>query len=147
MKVVGVGSAWRGDDAAGLAVAAALRDERPGGVEAVEHAAGDPAALIDLWDGAADVVVVDAVSSGAAAGTVHHFDACAGPLPAELFGSSTHALGLADAVELARALDRLPARLRIVGIEGRAFGHGAGLTPAVEHAVARVVSELRSPRP
>ena len=75
---------------------------------------------------------MDAVSTGAEPGTLHRFDATAEPLPAELFRSSTHALGVADAVELARELDRLPARLAVYGIEGENFETGEGLTPAVE---------------
>ena len=46
--------------------------------------------------------------SGAAPGTTRRLDASRERLPAELFRGSTHALGLAEAVELARALDRLP---------------------------------------
>ncbi|MGA8805322.1 MAG: hypothetical protein WB866_11580, partial [Solirubrobacterales bacterium] len=61
---------------------------------------------------------------------------------AELFRSSTHALGVADAVELARELDRLPARLAVYGIEGENFEAGEGLTPAVEATVDVLVGEL-----
>ena len=59
------------------------------------------------------------------------------PLPAELFRRSTHALGIADAVELARELGRLPGRLAVYGIEGESFEAGEGLTPAVEATVDR----------
>ena len=44
--------------------------------------------------------------------------------------SSTHALGLADAVELARSLGRLPQRVVVYGIEGAAFEFGNGLSAA-----------------
>ena len=56
--------------------------------------------------------------------------------------ASTHALGLAEAIELARALDRLPARLELYGIEGARFEAGAGLTPAVAPAVEALCGEL-----
>ena len=53
-----------------------------------------------------------------------------------LFGSSsTHALGLAEAIEIARSLGRLPTRVRVVGIEGARFDFGRGLSPEVEDAV------------
>jgi hydrogenase maturation protease len=74
---------------------------------------------------------------------VHRLDAAAGPLPTELFAASTHHLGLADAVELARALGRLPERLVVVGIEGRSFDAGEGLSPDVEAAVGDAVATVR----
>ena len=128
--VIGVGNAARGDDAAGLIAA-----RRLGGLE---HE-GDPVALLDVWRGADVAVVIDAVSSGAEPGTVHRFDATAAPLPARLRRStSSHALGLAEAIELGRTLGRLPARLLVYGIEGERFEAGMELTPAVAAAVEAV---------
>jgi hydrogenase maturation protease len=142
VRIVGVGNPWRSDDGAGLAVARALRGTIPG-VEVLERE-GEPAALIDAWEGAETVWVVDAVASGATPGTVHRFDAAGGPLPAALFGASTHLLGLADAVELARALGRLPDRLVVVGIEGASFEAGTTLTPAVAGAVVEAAALVRN---
>ena len=131
--VIGIGNAARGDDAAGLIVA-----RRLGGLE---HE-GDPVALLDIWRGADVAVVIDAVSSGATPGTIHHFDVTAAPLPAQLRGSSsTHALGLAEAIELGRTLGRLPTRLLVYGIEGERFEAGTELTPAVAAAVDAVTLE------
>ncbi|MGZ8687096.1 MAG: hydrogenase maturation protease, partial [Gaiellaceae bacterium] len=94
--VVGVGNAYRGDDGAGLDVAQRLRERVPGGVR-VHICEQEPSRLLDAWEGADVAFVVDAVASGAAAGTVHRFEAGA-ELPARIFGSSsTHALGVADA--------------------------------------------------
>jgi hydrogenase maturation protease len=132
--VIGVGNAARGDDAAGLVVA-----RRLGGRE---HE-GDPLALLDAWEGAATAVVIDAVSSGAAPGTVHRFEVGDAALPARLRSStSTHAVGLAEAIELARALDRLPPRLIVYGIEGERFTAGADLSPAVAAAVELVAAAV-----
>ncbi len=103
--------------------------------------------LIEEWTGSDDVIVIDAVSSGAEPGTVHRLEAHKGRLPSELFRGSTHALGVAEAVELARALERLPARLTVIGIEGDSFDAGRGLTQAVEAAAALVTEELRKNSP
>jgi len=131
--VIGLGNAARGDDAAGLIAA-----RRLGGLA---HE-GDPLALLDVWDGAAHAVVIDAVRSGAEPGTVHRFDAVAAPLPARLRTStSTHAVGLAEAIELARSLGRLPDRMIVHGIEGGRFEAGAALSPAVSAAIDAVVRE------
>jgi hydrogenase maturation protease len=131
--VIGIGNAARGDDAAGLIAA-----RRLGGFE---HE-GDPVALLDMWREADVAVVIDAVSSGAEPGTVHRFDATSAPLPARLRGStSSHALGLAEAIELGRTLGRLPGRLVVYGIEGERFEAGTELTPAVAAAVEAVALE------
>jgi hydrogenase maturation protease len=134
VKVIGIGNDWRRDDGAGLEVARRLGGAQLG---------GEPIGLIAAFDADDDVVVVDAVSSGSRPGTLHVFDASTERLPAELFGSSsTHALGLAEAIEIARSLDRLPARVRVVGIEGARFGYGRGLSPEVEAAVEECTKSI-----
>ena len=142
LRVVCVGNRWRSDDAAGLEVARRLEGTLPAAVDLCERE-GEPTALIDAWDGAESVWLVDAVSSGADAGTVHRLDASARELPASLFRASTHHVGLAEAVELARALGRLPPRTVVFGIEGGSFDVGDTLTPAVEAAVEQVAELVR----
>jgi hydrogenase maturation protease len=136
--VVGVGNALRGDDAAGLAVADQLRGCVPAGVEVVSCYL-EPSRLIDTWAGAASAVVVDAVASGGEAGTLSRFDASEAAVPARAFRSSTHAFGVGEAIELARALGRLPRRVVVYGIEGSEFAAGGGLTASVQAAVERAV--------
>ncbi len=132
--VVGVGNQVRGDDAAGL-----LAARRLGGIELE----GDTSALVELLSGAESVIVVDAVRSGAAPGTVHRFEVGQAPLPGTLrSSSSSHALGVAEAIELARALGRLPAAVTVVGIEGERFDLGAGLSPRVGAAIDAVVASI-----
>lgn len=137
--VIGVGNPLRGDDGVGLAVAAELAADR--GLRVVESD-GEPVSLIGLWDGAATVVVVDAVSSGADPGTVITVPA-EREIPAALFRHSTHLFGVADAIELSRALGRLPGRLVVVGVEGGDFTPGAGLSPPVAAAVCGAADRVR----
>lgn len=141
LALIGVGNRFRRDDGAGLEVARRLRLADPAGVTILERE-GEPASLLEAWSHADEALVVDGVSSGAEPGTVHRFEVSGDPLPAELFRPSTHALGVAEAVELARELDRLPDRLVVYGIEGENFEVGEGLTPVVEAAVAKLVTEL-----
>ena len=92
-------------------------------------------------------MLIDAVHSGAEPGTIHRVDAHAQPIAKKFFRFSTHAFGLAEAVELARALGRLPPRLIVYGVEGTTFEAGIGLSPevaaAVQEVVERVLGELR----
>ena len=139
--VIGIGNRLRGDDGAGVAVTERLRERVPRGVEVVA-CSDEPSRLMDAWEGADSVVLVDTVASGAPPGTLHRFEAGEHAVPARTFRSSTHAIGIADTIELARALGRLPQRVRIYGIEAGGFTTGADLTPAVESAVAFLVKDV-----
>jgi hydrogenase maturation protease len=132
--VIGVGNRDRGDDAAGRRVAAALRASVPEGVFVLESD-GDPATIMDAWEGAALAVVVDAMVSGAAPGTVRRFDVTDDPIPISVDLTSTHGLGAVEGIELARELDRLPDRLLVYGIEGLSFRSGDPLSAEVEGGV------------
>jgi len=137
--VIGLGNEYRRDDAVGLVVARRLREAAPESVLVLEET-GEGASLLESWQDADTVILIDAVQSGAAPGTVHRLDARAQPIAKKFFRFSTHAFGLAEAVELARALGRLPPRLIVYGVEGKSFEAGLGLSPEVE-AAALVVAE------
>ncbi len=146
--VVGLGSIDRGDDAVGPVVAAMVREELaadgPRGVHVVEHE--DPTALIDLMEGFSLVVLADASRSGAPAGTVTVHEVRQGkpalPARARSGPSGTHGLGLAQALELARSLDRLPDRVVVIGIEAAHFEHGRPLSTPVTSAVTTAVDAV-----
>lgn len=141
IRVIGVGNSYRRDDAAGLEVARLIERERLPGVEVLEHD-GEPARLIDLWTGTDVAIVVDAVRGAGAPGTIHRIEIGAGPLPERPRRDSTHAVGLGEAVELARALDRMPPRLVVFGITGADFEAGEGLTPVVAAAADALAHEI-----
>lgn len=140
--ILGIGHPLRQDDRAGLAVAERLAADPPLGFTIVTHH-GEGAGLIELWQGAEQAIVIDAVASGGVPGALHVIDGAAGPLPTALIAHSSHAFGLAQAIEMARALERLPARFDILGIEGQAFGHGEAVTPAVANAIVRAETLVR----
>jgi hydrogenase maturation protease len=143
--VVGVGNAYRGDDGAGLSVADVVRPRVPAGVEVVT-CEQEASRVIDAIEGRDAAILVDASSSAGAPGTIHRFDASAEPVPAHAFRSSTHAFGVGEAVELARALGKLPKSVVVYGIEGAEFSAGEGLSApvagAVETAAEAVLEEL-----
>jgi hydrogenase maturation protease len=63
-------------------------------------------------------------------------------VPADLFTCSTHGFGVATAVELARALNRLPPRLVLFGIEGKEFGIGRGLSTEVASVLPAITARI-----
>ena len=145
--VIGVGNPDRGDDGIGPEVLARLEGGVPAGVRLVRLSGADPGQVMDAWAGAGRAFVVDAMVSGAPAGSVRRFDAASGALPAEVHLASTHALGAGSAIEMARVLGRLPARLTVYGVEGATFALGAGLSAAAAagaaEAAARIAEEVR----
>ena len=141
MLVIGVGNWYRSDDGAGLAVARKLKAMRLPGVVVCEES-GEGVALMEAWLDAEHVTIIDAASSGEAPGTIHRLDADTMPIPFSFFHYSSHAFSVAEAIELARALNRLPPRLTLYGIEGKNFGAGVGLSSEVESASSEVAAEV-----
>jgi hydrogenase maturation protease len=133
--VIGIGNTLRGDDGAGLAVAELVRARAPRSVD-VRVCEQEPSRLVDALADADVALVVDAVSTGAPAGTVHRFDVDESPVPSRGLRSSTHAFGIGESLELARVLVRLPRHTVVFGVEGSEFGAGASMTRAVEEGVA-----------
>ena len=144
--VVGIGNPDRGDDAIGPMVAARVAHLCLPGVDVV--AEGEPLALVGLLAGHEDVVVVDAARSRPGPpGTVHVIRVGATPVlagSAPVLGS--HGLGVVAAIELARALGRLPPRLTLIGVEARVVDVGAPMSEealgCLDDAVRAVVAAL-----
>lgn len=142
MVVIGVGNPDRGDDGAGRAVARGLRAKLPGEVDILEHD-GEATSLLARLENVAAAYLIDACASGAPAGTVRRFDVASGPLPSEPFSPSSHGFGLAEAIELARALGQLPPCCIVYAIEAASLAPGEAMSPAVETAVEEVAQRVR----
>lgn len=146
--VIGIGNHYRSDDAVGPVVAQMLKTMNLPGVTVIEES-GESVALMEAWKDTDRVIVVDAAFSGGAPGTIYRFDARVQQIPRSLFAHySTHALSIADAIELARTLNQLPPCLIVYGIESKYFEPGIGLSPEVEQAahdvVHRVAQEIQT---
>ena len=138
LLVIGVGNALRADDAAGLEVVRRLR-ARPG-LE-IRQQSGEATALLEALRGRAAALIVDA-ASGAEPGRLHRIDAAAQPLPQGLFGVSSHGFGVAEGIELARALGALPPVCVVYAVEGGRFETGAAMSDAVARALPRLAEDI-----
>jgi hydrogenase maturation protease len=129
--VVGIGQDAAGDDGVGLAVARALAGR---GLEVRQ--AADASVVLALLEAGRRVVIVDAVVGGGAPGAVVRLDPGAlasGPQPL-----SSHGLGVAEAIELARTLygEGAARGVAIVGIAiERPCAAALELSPAVAAAI------------
>jgi hydrogenase maturation protease len=144
IKVIGVGNEYRRDDGVGLAVARELR--RFGmPVDILEHS-GEGAGLMQTWEDADAVVLVDAVLCGGKPGALFRLDAHTDRLSAGSLRCSNHAFGVADAIALGRVLHKLPRTFILYGIEGEDYGEGEGcsnsLQAAIPEAAERIAGEI-----
>lgn len=135
MLLVGLGNRLRGDDGVGPEVA--RRVAAAGADVDVLVCDGDPAALLEAWQERKRVVVIDALA-GRPPGEVVRLDVGEGDALVPEAAATSHALGLAEMVELGRRLKRMPCSLVVYGVAGSTFATGAALSPAVAAAVPEV---------
>jgi hydrogenase maturation protease len=77
-----------------------------------------------------------------APGTIYRLDASAGPIGGQMFPHSSHALGISEALELARVMGVLPPRVILYGIEAGNTEAGRSLSPPVAKALDEVVGRV-----
>ncbi len=147
LVLIGIGNRDRGDDAVGPVVCDLMIERSLPGLDTIVL----EGSVLDLpirWSADDRVVIVDAAAPAGEPGSITRIDGLATRLVAP-GAVSTHAIDVGAAIELARALDRLPIELTIIGVEGETFEFGAPLTPAVQRAAGRVVASVsrRAVRP
>ncbi len=139
-----VGNRLRRDDGAGPALAERLRQQGAATLAEIREHWGEGTELMQEWEQAGCVILVDAAGSGAIPGTIHHFEVLRQSVPKDFCYYSTHRFGVAEAIELARTLGRLPPEMHLYAVEGADFGNGEGLSPEVAGAVAQLSIEIRA---
>ena len=139
--VIGIGNKFRKDDGVGPFIVHRLKTGNlPRDVVRWECSEG--LSLMESWEGTRKAILLDAANSGAAPGKIYRFEAHVQSLPRQFFKCSTHNLGVAEAIELGRALNQLPRYLIVYGIEGKSFEQGVGLSSEVEKAAKEVVESV-----
>ena len=146
--VIGIGNRFRRDDGSALKVLETLSGRIPTSARLVESD-GEPARIIDTWEGADLAVIVETIRRGDAPGTVStiDWDVRQPPSVSPQSDHGSHSLGILEAIALGRAVERMPRHLRLVGIEPLDVGWGEGLSDpvarSIEGAARRVLDYLR----
>ena len=141
IRIIGLGNEFRGDDAVGLMAARRVRQTIGDRAEVIE-AEMVGVDLIDLMKGAGAVILIDAARSGQSPGIIHRLDVTAGPIEVRMFPHSSHALGISEALELARAMGVLPPKVIVYGIEAGNTEAGQALSSPVAEAMDEVVRRV-----
>ncbi|BBM88251.1 hydrogenase maturation protease [Candidatus Uabimicrobium amorphum] len=139
MLIVGIGNSYRGDDGIGPWIVQQLHKiDLPAHIK-VKELCGDGAELMEMWRGHSKVIVVDAVQADCDCGELFCIKAHEEQVPGDFFHYSTHAFSVAEAVELSKALQELPAEVNIYGIAGENFAMGGEISDAVRETANKVV--------
>lgn len=140
--LIGLGNRDRGDDQAGIYVAEKIQQQLGAVADVMIHRS-DPAYLIDQWQGREFVIAVDAVVSDTMPeGEIFCWNAANEKLAVETCHTSTHNLGIHDAIELAKALGKMLRRFYVFGINARTFTAGQGMSRAVHDGAEKAANEV-----
>jgi hydrogenase maturation protease len=141
--IVGLGTCLGRDDEIGLALVRALSGEDAFAQRCMLLESADAATVASvLLDGQRPVVLVDAADMGLAPGEYRFFSDRDAALILQTSSVSTHGLGLADGLELARTLGFAPSA-RIFGVQPFDLSPGQGLTPEMTARFPLLLNALR----
>lgn len=140
--IVGVGNVFRGDDSVGILIARFLR--RYCFADNVKIIGLDLSfdELIEIWGNFEVVILIDAIDLDEKPGTIYRFEPTSEALTAEVRFFSTHTLGLAEYIEIGKAIKALPMKLIIYGIVGENFGIGAPISDEVKSSCRKVIQKI-----
>lgn len=136
--VLGLGNLMRTDDAIGMLALRALAGDRrfPSEVDAVEGGTLG-LDLLHAVHGVSHLLVLDAVDTGAAPGTLTRFEGAGlARLPTS---KSVHLLGLSDLMNVLLLMEAPPMQTVLLGIQPESTDWGTVATPAVEAAQGSLV--------
>ena len=142
LKVIAVGNDLYGDDGIGNAVLCAL-EQMPemSRIELVDGAT-DALGLIDHFLGTDHVIIIDAAQMGEKPGTVKVFSREEVKLQIKMDHLSVHGISLAETLDIAQAVDSLPKKITIIGIEPKNIGISQNLSDVVKNSIPEIVSNI-----
>jgi hydrogenase maturation protease len=142
LTVIGVGNRLRGDDAVGPLVIDALANLSAHDLELVD-AGSDALGILEYFEGRKQVIIVDACCMGREPGCVVSFEPAQAQLILDNDPMSLHGLGLAEALQMAEALEMLPEKLKIIGIEPDSIQFKGTLSQPVQQALKLAVGQVQ----
>jgi hydrogenase maturation protease len=147
VRILGCGSPLMGDDGIGLKVVEALKKTELEGLDGLEVVDAGVCGLdlLNLLDGARKVIIVDAILTGARAGTIHRLsgtDLIAGTAPYDII--SVHDMTISTVLKIGDQVQELP-EIVVFGIEigKQATEITTEMSPEVLEAVNEAVRLIR----
>ena len=144
IRIIGIGQSLRGDDRVGQAAVRLWEKTYPETVQQpnifVDVVENPGIGLLNLIEGADSAILVDAVQSGAAPGSIYQLREK--ELAAFLAGAdSAHGWGVAETLALGRKIDseNMPKKIDLIGIEIAQVKLGENLSVEVEASLSEAV--------
>ncbi len=139
--IMGIGNILLWDEGVGVRVVEAMQNlDLPEHVELVD--AGTAGAdLVDIMTGRRKVIVVDAIESQAAPGTIFRLSG-EELLPEPGASISLHQLGLVESLFMAEQLGCAPGEVVVFGIQPAEIRAGLELSPDVANAIPKVIDAV-----
>ncbi len=145
--VLGIGQSLRGDDSAGLQAVRMWQHDHPETAQKVQVELSElpGLGLLDRLEGKDAAILVDALHTSEAPGTLHRL----GPDDLAAFttdAQSAHGWGVAETLVLGRSLypGLAECRITLIGIVGSHFGLGTGLDPALQAALPQAAAMIET---
>jgi hydrogenase maturation protease len=139
--VIGVGNRYRRDDAVGLyAIDQLAMRDLPRVM--LREESGEGASLMAAWEEHDHVIIIDAAKVDAPPGSIIRIDAHQQKLPSDFFHYSSHAFGVAEAIEMARVLGQLPPQLIVFAVVGTDFSAGEGLSAEIQTTLPNLAQQI-----
>ncbi|UCE23618.1 MAG: HyaD/HybD family hydrogenase maturation endopeptidase [Candidatus Zixiibacteriota bacterium] len=142
--ILGAGNILMGDDGVGVHVVNAMKEQGglPDGVELID-AGTATLDVLGMLEGVEHLIIIDAVKSGAAPGTIYRFS------PDEVSETSSrkvslHQISLLETLNASKMLGVNPPRVTIVGIEPKTIAVGNCLSKEVANRIPKIIDTIRS---
>lgn len=142
IKVIAVGNDLYGDDGVGHSVIEIL-EQMPemSNVELIDGAT-DALGLIDHFEDNSHIILVDAAQMSEEPGTVKVFSKDEVRLKIKMDHLTVHGISLAETFDIAKAVDKLPEKITIIGIEPKNIGISEELSDIVKQSIPNVISQI-----
>lgn len=141
--VIGVGNLLLKDEGAGIHVLQALEKKNlPPGVQLFDGGVSG-IGLLDFFQGASKALLIDAADMNRKPGTVLRFTPEDLRAQAQEIKFSVHDIGVAEVLELAKALGQSPEEVVIIGIQPKEIDWGTDLTPEVQASIPEVLQIIQ----
>ncbi len=140
--VIEVGNLLLKDEGVGIHVVQQLQKKNlPPEVEVLDGGVAG-IGLLDLFQGAGKLLLIDAADMNLDPGTVVQFTPDDIQRQAGGLKFSAHDVGLLEVLELAKALGQCPPEVILIGIQPKDISWGMDLTPEVQASIPRVVDRV-----
>ncbi len=142
VKVIAVGNDLYGDDGIGGAVIEILGQmPEMKDVELIDGAT-DALGLIDYFEDDVHIILVDAAQMDEEPGTVKVFSKDEVRMKIKMDHLTVHGISLAETFDIAKAVDKLPEKVTIIGIEPKNIGISEKLSDVVTQSIPNVISQI-----